>query len=136
MIGITGGTTRAHIVRATEEAIAYQVADLATAMEKDAQVPLVLIRCDGGAVQDRFLMQFQADILNLPLELPSCTEATALGTAFAAAIGAGYAKLEDAKHLFSPQTRYTPEMDSPKRQELLYGWHKALERAKGWYEEK
>ena len=136
IIGITGGTTRAHIVRATEEAIAYQVADLATAMEKDAHMPLVLIRCDGGAVQDRFLMQFQADILNLPLELPSCTEATALGTAFAAAMGAGYAKLEDARHLFSPKTRYMPEMSAAKRQELLCGWHRALERAKGWYEEK
>lgn len=136
IIGITGGTTRAHIVRATEEAIAYQVADLANAMEKDAQVPLTLLRCDGGAVQDRFLMQFQADILNLPLELPSCTEATALGTAFAAAMGAGYAKLEDARHLFSPKTRYMPEMSATKRQELLCGWHRALERAKGWYTEK
>ena len=81
-------------------------------------------------------MQFQADILNLPLELPSCTEATALGTAFAAAIGVGYAKLEDVKHLFSPKTRYTPEMSAAKRQELLCGWHRALNRAKGWYEEK
>ena len=133
MIGITGGTTRAHIVRATEEAIAYQVADLAEAMAKDTNTPITLMRCDGGAVHDAFLMQFQADMLGLPLEIPACAEATARGTAFAAAIGAGLAKLEDATALFEAKTRYTPTMDAVKRQELLGEWHRAIEHAKGWY---
>ncbi len=135
MIGITGGTTRAHIVRATEESIAYQVTDLATAMEKDAGLPITLMRCDGGAVHDKFLMQFQADMLNLPLEIPSCAEATAQGAAFAAAVGAGLARFKDAEKLFSVKTRYTPDMIDETRQELLHQWHRAIERAKGWREQ-
>ncbi|MBE6604263.1 MAG: glycerol kinase GlpK [Ruminococcaceae bacterium] len=132
MIGLTGATTRAHIVRATEESIAYQVADLATAMEKDAQAPITLMRCDGGAVHDEFLMQFQSDILNIPLEIPVCTEATARGAAFAAAIGIGMADFKDAKDLFTAQTSYAPTMDADERQRLQKGWQRAVERAKGW----
>ncbi|MBQ9802440.1 MAG: glycerol kinase GlpK [Clostridia bacterium] len=132
MIGLTGGTTRAHIVRATEEAIAYQVTDLSAAMEKDAATPITLMRCDGGAVHDKFLMQFQADMLNIPLEIPSCAEATAQGSAFAAAVGAGLAKFEDAEKLFSVKTRYLPDMKDTVRAKLLHGWHRAVERAKGW----
>lgn len=132
LIGVTGGTTRAHIVRATEEAIAYQVADLVSAMEKDADMPITRMRCDGGAVHDRFLMQFQADMLQIPLEIPTCAEATALGSAFLAAVGAGYAKFEDAADLFTAKSSYTPAMDGNTRTELLADWHRAVERAKGW----
>lgn len=133
LIGLTGGTTRAHIVRATEEAIAYQVADLADAMTRDAGVPLTCLRCDGGAVHDKFLMQFQSDILNLPLEIPTCADATALGVAFAAAVGAGYAKWQDAEGLFTAKERYAPEsMTKEERTALLAGWHRAVDRAKGW----
>ena len=133
LIGLTGGTTRAHIVRATEEAIAYQVADLTDAMTRDAGVPLTRLRCDGGAVHDRFLMQFQSDILNLPLEIPACADATALGVAFAAAVGAGYAKWQDAEGLFTAKERYAPEnMTKEERTALLAGWHRAVDRAKGW----
>lgn len=136
MVGLTGGTTRAHVVRATEEAIAYQVADLAGAMESDTGIPILQMRCDGGAVRDDFLMQFQADMLNLPLEIPSCAEATARGTAFAAAVGLGMADPCDATALFEAKTRYEPQMEPQKRRSLLEGWHRATERAKGWYETK
>ena len=133
LIGLTGGTTRAHIVRATEEAIAYQVTDLADAMAKDAGVPLTCLRCDGGAVHDKFLMQFQADILNIPLQIPTCADATALGVAFAAAVGAGYAAWEQAEGLFTAKVGYTPaNMTATERTALLDGWHRAVDRAKGW----
>ena len=132
MIGLTGGTTRAHIVRATEEAIAYQVADLVSAMEKDTGIHISLMRCDGGAVQDKFLMQFQADMLNVPLEIPNCAEATAQGSAFAAAIGVGIAELSDAEKLFSVKTSYLPNMDEEERKKLQSGWRRAVERSKGW----
>ncbi len=132
MIGITGGTTRAHIVRATEEAIAYQVSDLISAIEKDSGIPISLMRCDGGAVQDKFLMQFQADMLNIPLEIPTCAEATAQGSAFAAAVGVGMAELEDAQMLFTAKTSYSPKMNENERLSLKKEWHRAVERAKGW----
>ena len=132
MIGITGGTTRAHIVRATEEAIAYQVSDLISAMEKDSGIKVPLMRCDGGAVQDSFLMQFQSDMLNITLEIPYCAEATAQGVAFAAAIGVGMAELEDAQKLFTPKTSYSPKMNEDERKRLSDDWHRAVERAKGW----
>ncbi|MBR7111623.1 MAG: glycerol kinase [Clostridia bacterium] len=133
MIGITGGTTSAHVVRATEESIAYQVADLAAAMVKDTGIPLTLLRCDGGAVRDEFLMQFSADMLGIPLEIPSSAEATARGVAFAAAIGIGLASPKDAAELFKAKARYAPKITTAERDSMLREWHRALERAKGWY---
>jgi glycerol kinase len=130
MIGLTRGTTRAHIVRAADEAMAYQVADLAKLMEKDTSEPITLMRCDGGAVRDKFLMQFSADMLDIPIEIPDCTEATARGAAFAAAVGIGMAKIEDAESLFEVKTRYTPAMTADERTRLQNNWHRAVERAK------
>ena len=89
MVGITAGTTAEHIVRATLESTAYQVSDLLKAMESDSGVPITAMRCDGGAVVNGFLMQFQSDILNLPVHIPAITDTTALGSAFMATIGAG-----------------------------------------------
>lgn len=132
MIGLTGGITRAHIVRATEEAIAYQVTDLITAMEKDTDTPITLMRCDGGAVHDQFLMQFQADMLNVPLEIPVCAEATALGVAFAAAVYVGMADFRDAEALFAPNARYVPHMGAEERERLRADWQRAMERARDW----
>ena len=134
MIGLTRGTTRAHIVRAADEAMAYQVADLVKCMENDTDTPITLMRCDGGAVRDKFLMQFSADMLNIPIEIPDCTEATARGAAFAAAVGVGMAKFEDAESLFSVKTRYIPAMSSDVRTRLQNEWHRAVERAKNWIE--
>ena len=130
MIGLTRGTTRAHIVRAADEAMAYQVADLVKLMEKDTAVPITLMRCDGGAVRDRFLMQFQSDMLDIPIELPDCTEATARGAAFAAAVGVGMADISEAVSLFDVKTRYTPTMTANERTLLQNNWHRAVERAK------
>ncbi|MBQ8260311.1 MAG: glycerol kinase [Clostridia bacterium] len=134
MIGLTRGTTRAHIVRAADEAMAYQVADLAKLMEKDTATPITLMRCDGGAVRDKFLMQFGADMMNIPIEIPDCTEATVRGAAFAAAVGLGFADINDAKSLFAVKTRYTPSMNEEDRTRLQNEWHRAVERAKKWQE--
>ena len=134
MIGLTRGTTRAHIVRAADEAMAYQVADLVKCMENDTDTPITLMRCDGGAVRDKFLMQFQSDMLNIPIEIPDCTEATARGAAFAAAVGVGMAKIEDAESLFEVKTRYTPAMTVDERERLQKNWSRAVERAKNWIE--
>ncbi len=87
MIGITGGTTRAHIVRATLEAIAFQVAENLEVMRKDSGINIDTMRADGGAVVNEFLMQFQTDILGIPIDVPVINETTALGTAFLGALG-------------------------------------------------
>lgn len=134
MIGLTRGTTRAHIVRAADEAMAYQVADLAKLMEKDTATPITLMRCDGGAVRDKFLMQFGADMMNIPIEIPDCTEATVRGAAFAAAVGLGFADINDAESLFAVKTRYIPSMSEEDRTRLQNEWHRAVERAKKWQE--
>ena len=89
MIGITGGTTREHIVRATLESIAYQVKDNLDIMVKDSNIDIKCMRVDGGLVQNEFLMQFQADILGIPVDVPVITETTALGAAYMAALGIG-----------------------------------------------
>ena len=133
MIGITGGTTREHIVRATLESTAYQVGDLLHAMERDSGVKIHAMRCDGGAVVNGFLMQFQSDILNLPVHIPQITDTTALGSAFMAALGAGYAKSTDElRHCWQLAKTYAPQMDSTKRLALLDDWHRAVERCRGW----
>ncbi len=134
MIGLTRGTTRAHIVRAADEAMAYQIADLVKLMEKDTASPITLMRCDGGAVRDKFLMQFQSDMLNIPIEIPDCTEATVRGSAFAAAVGIGMANIDDAESLFAVKTRYLPAMTDTDRARLQKDWHRAVERAKKWAE--
>ena len=127
--GLTRGTTRAHIVRAAEEAIAYQVADLVDIIKRDTGIDIPLMRCDGGAARDGFLMQFQSDILNIPLQIPACTEATARGAAFAAAVGVGMADISAAECLFEAEKGYTPAMLSDERERLQNDWHRAVERA-------
>jgi len=133
LIGITGGTTREQVVRATLESTAYQVSDLLQAMEKDSGVTISAMRCDGGAVANRFLMQFQADILNIPLLIPEITETTALGAAFMAAIGAGFvrspAELQSHWHL---ARSFEPNMSDDERAHLLSQWHRAVERSRDW----
>jgi len=85
-------------------------------------------------VRDKFLMQFSADMLDIPIEIPDCTEATARGAAFAAAVGIGMAKIEDAESLFEVKTRYTPAVTADGRTRLQNNWHRAVERAKKWQE--
>lgn len=135
MVGITAGTTAEHIVRATLESTAYQVSDLLKAMESDSGVPISAMRCDGGAVANNFLIQFQADILNIPVHIPAITDTTALGSAYMAAIGAGlYASPDELAGQWQIKRIYEPKMSDDQRQYLLSRWHKAVDRARSWAE--
>ena len=135
MIGITRGTTREHIARATEESIAYQVKDNLDVMVKDSGIPIEVMRADGGAVRDEFLMQFQADILGIPVDVPVIAETTALGAAYLAAFGIGdFHDLNEIENKWKLYKRYEPKMSGEAREKLLHNWHRAVERSKRWVE--
>lgn len=135
IVGITGGTTKEQLVRATLESIAYQVKDNLDVMVKDSGIPIEVMRVDGGAVVNTFLMQFQADILGIPVDVPVITETTALGAAYLAACGIGeFHDLSELEKNWKLYRRYEPHMEEDVRQELLRNWHKAVERAKNWAE--
>ena len=133
IVGITRGTKREHIIRAAQESIAYQVADLVTAMENDTGIPLTQLKADGGASRDMFLMQFQADIMNRSVRRPAIRETTALGAAYLAGLAVGVWKdQEEIKGLWACDTMYHPQMEDTTRQKLLAGWHKAVGRSQNW----
>ena len=133
IVGITRGTKREHIIRAAQESIAYQVADLVTAMENDTGIPLTQLKADGGASRDMFLMQFQADIMNRSVRRPAIRETTALGAAYLAGLAVGVWKdQEEIKGLWACDTMYHPKMEEETRQKLLAGWHKAVGRSQNW----
>jgi glycerol kinase len=133
IVGLTRGTKPEHIIRAAQESIAYQSADLLTAMEKDIGLTVESINVDGGASRDRFLMQFQADILGKRLMRPKNRETTALGAALLAGLAVGVWKdIDEIKFMRELDTEFTPEMDSGTRQDLLAGWHKAVSRSMDW----
>ena len=133
LVGITRGTTRAHVVRAGLEGIAYQVRDLIEAMKKDAGAPMQILRVDGGASVNRFLMQFQADVLRCPIDRPVMVETTALGAAFLAGLHAGvWSNVGDIIRIRESAHIFRPKMDAESAQELCRRWHKAVERAKDW----
>lgn len=133
MIGLTRGTQREHIIRAAQESIAYQTADLVHAMERDTGVPLTELRADGGASRDAFLMQFQADILNKQVIRPVIRETTALGAAYLAGLATGVWKsLDEIRKLWHCDTVFSPKMENKKRNQLLSGWKKAVGRSQGW----
>ncbi len=139
MVGLTRGFNRNHFVRAALESIAYQTHDVIRAMEADAGYSLNSLKVDGGASQNKFLMQFQADIVKSRIERPKNVENTALGAAYLAGLTCGYwtdiGELEAQKEAFKV---YEPEMDEEERIEKLKGWNHAVETAKFWadYEEK
>ena len=136
LIGLTRGTRREHITRAAQESIAYQVADLARAMEADTGVPLTSLKADGGASRDGFLMQFQADILGLAVLRPAIRETTALGAAYLAGLAAGvWESREELSRLWRCDTTFAPAMDARHRERLLADWHRAVERCRGWARE-
>lgn len=136
LIGITGGTTREEIVRATLEAIAYQVKDNLDVMNMDANIPVSIMRVDGGAVVNSFLMQFQADILGIAVDVPEINEATALGAAYLAALGIGeFSSIHELANNWKLARRYEPKMNSDERETLLYNWHRAVERSKKWIQD-
>jgi glycerol kinase len=135
IVGITRGTKRYHIIRAAEESIAYQVLDLVRAMEKDTGAKLSCLKVDGGASRDKFLMQFQADIMASEIHRPVVRETTALGAACLAGIAVGFWKdTGEVKSRWKCDAVFTPEMPEEKRGALIAGWHKAVGRSRNWAE--
>jgi len=133
MIGITGGTTKAHIVRATLEAIAFQVAENLEVMRKDSGINIDTMRADGGAVVNEFLMQFQADILGIPIDVPVINETTALGAAFLGALGVGdFNSVEDINNIWKLSKRYVPSIGDDERNSLIEKWKRAVQRSMKW----
>ena len=136
VVGITRGFSRAHLVRATLESIAYQTQDITEAMERDSGIGIAALKVDGGACANNFLMQFQADIAGCSVYRPKCIETTALGAAYLAGLAVGYwESLEDVKQNQGIDRVFVPAMDKEKRAELLRGWHKAVKCAQVWAEE-
>jgi len=131
LVGMTRGTGRRQIIRAAEEAIAYQCRDVVEAMRTDYGCPITVLRVDGGASSDDFLMQFQADMLGCGIERRVCTETTALGVAAMAALALGWQSLDSLSAL-PTEKRFVPAMDDGQRQRLLAGWRKAVSRAAHW----
>lgn len=133
MVGLTRGTTREHIIRATLESIAYQTRDVLEAMEGDSGIRLKELKVDGGASVSPFLMQFQADMLGATVKRPTITETTALGAAYLAGLGTGFwDSREDIRAKWQVDKIFRPEMDDRMREQKYTGWKRAVERAKGW----
>jgi glycerol kinase len=130
IVGLTRGAGRAHLARATLEAIAYQTLDAVRAMEAASGQPLSELRGDGGASANSWLMQFQADVLGVPVVLPEIAETTALGAAYLAGVGAGRWTVEDVRTSWRERRRYEPRMSEDERASLLAGWADALARAR------
>ena len=133
IVGITRGTNKNHIIRATLESIDLQVCDVIDAMRADAGVELKSLKVDGGASANNFLMQFQADMINAPVKRPSCIETTAMGAAYLAGLAVGYWKSkEDVIKNQSIDQIFSPQMSEGDRQAKRKGWNKAVKYAYGW----
>jgi glycerol kinase len=137
ILGLTRGTTRNHIIRATLESIAYQTRDVLELMRNECGIDLCELRVDGGACANNFLMQFQADILGVPVERPEIIETTALGAAYLAGLAVGFWKDQSmVAERRQVNRRFIPSMNEDKRKELYDNWKKAVKRAMHWKEEK
>jgi glycerol kinase len=135
LVGLTRGTTKAHLARAALESIALQVMDVLRAMEADARIRLKELRVDGGASANDLLMQLQADLLGVPVVRPKVSETTALGAAYLAGLAVGYWKSQaDIARQWQADKRFTPAMKAAERKRVASGWEKALGRARGWEE--
>lgn len=132
VFGLTRGTTKQHFIRATLESLAYQTKDVLLAMQNDSGIELQTLRVDGGACANNLLMQFQADVLDTPVERPKVIETTALGAAYLAGIAVGFYKKEDIAKNWQIDQRFEVKMPAEKRNKLYKGWLKAVERTKGW----
>ena len=133
VVGLSGGTTRAHIARAALESIAYQTRDVLDAMRLDAGLDPGSLRVDGGATANDFLMQFQADILGIPVERSAVRDTTALGAGYLAGMGVGFwENPDDIAALWRADRRFEPRMSDNQRASLYADWHRAVERASGW----
>ena len=136
IVGITRGFTRAHLIRATLESLAYQTYDICKAMEADSGIPITALKVDGGACANDFLMQFQSSILNCDVHRPRCIETTALGAAYLAGLAVGYwNSLEDIRSNWAIDRVFPPQMEDSLREELLRGWHRAVQCAIAWGDE-
>lgn len=136
IVGITRGVNKYHIIRATLESIAYQVNDVLSAMEADSKIEITSLKVDGGASANDFLMQTQADIVNLPVTRPQCVETTAMGAAYLAGLAVGYWASKDdvIKNWVSDRT-FKPMIQKTDREERIRGWNKAVKYAYGWAKE-
>jgi glycerol kinase len=135
IMGLTRGSTAAHVARAALESVAYQVTDVVKAMEADCGFKLSELRVDGGASKNDLLMQFQADMLGVPVVRPKVTETTALGAAYLAGLAVGfYPDRETIAKQWAVDEHFNPSMEKDKRDKLLHDWRRALERAKAWAE--
>ena len=133
IVGVTRGTTRAHITRAALESIAYQTRDVLISMREDSGIPLTELRVDGGASRNDFLMQFQADILGIPVVRPANTETTAAGAAYLAGLATGFwSGIDELKHLWKRERTFEPRMSDSDRERLIEGWSRAIGRAANW----
>jgi glycerol kinase len=133
IVGITRGTTKAHLARAALESMCYQTYDVVKAMERDSGIELRELRADGGAVANTFLMQFQSDILGVPVEVPEITETTALGSAYLAGLATGFwDSREELDAKWKLQRRYEPQMSQEDARKLHKRWLAAVDRAKAW----
>ncbi len=135
IVGLTRGSGRAQIVRATLESVAYQTRDVVDAMHADSGLRLQALRVDGGMVRNDFLMQFQADVLGVPVERPAVTETTALGAAYLAGLATNFwHSQEEIARQWRVERTFEPSMSAEQRDMLYAGWQRAVERSKGWIE--
>jgi glycerol kinase len=131
--GLTRGTTRAHIARATLDAIALQVADVIQAMAADAGAPVETLGVDGGAAANDLLLQLQADLLGVPVERPVVSETTALGAAYLAGLAVGFwSSQAELSANWALDRRFEPSMSEDRRSSMLHDWHRAVERSRAW----
>jgi glycerol kinase len=132
IVGLTRGSGRAHLARAALEAIAFETVDAVRAQEVAAGGRLAVLKADGGAVANGWLMQFQADVLGVPVVVPEIAETTALGAAYLAGIATGRWTREQVGEMWRPAIEYEPRMGADQRESLLADWHRALERSRNW----
>ncbi|MFJ5717964.1 glycerol kinase GlpK [Neobacillus sp. NPDC093127] len=133
VFGLTRGTTKEHFVRATLESLAYQTKDVLTSMEADSGISLKALRVDGGAVANNFLMQFQSNVLDVPVERPEIKETTALGAAYLAGLAVGYwESQEEIATQWNMDKAFTPDMAEEERETLYTGWKKAVNAARAF----
>ncbi|KIR03013.1 Glycerol kinase [Lachnospiraceae bacterium TWA4] len=136
IVGITRGVNKYHIIRATLESLAYQANDVLQAMKADSGIELEALKVDGGASANNLLMQYQADMINAPVNRPSCVETTAMGAAYLAGLAVGYwASKEDVIKNWSIDRVFNPSIDPAVREEKIKGWNKAVKYAYGWAKE-
>lgn len=133
IVGLTRGAKKEHLVRAALESMAFQTYDVLHAMEQDSGSKLQTLKVDGGASANNFLMQFQSDVLNTPVERPAVIETTALGAAYLAGLAVGFWKdIDDIKTNVNTSSTFTPNMEEDRREALTTQWHKAVDRSRGW----